>query len=86
MTQDGKLLQRGMRCLIDNLGIIDAEKFIAVLSRERIDDYTKWQRDYFDSMTPEEFRASLEEYIRNHPEDNYAKSMKNNQASSGNTK
>ena len=73
MTQDGKLLQRVMRCLIDNLGIIDAERFIAVLSRERIDDYTKWQRDYFDSMTPEEFRASLEEFMRNHPDDSYVK-------------
>lgn len=73
MTQDGKLLQRGMRCLIDNLGIIETEKFIALLSKERIDDYTVWQRDYFDSMSPEEFRASLDEFIRQHPEDSYVK-------------
>lgn len=67
MAYDGKLLQRGMRCLIDNLGIIETEKFIALLT-EKIPDYTQWQRDYFDSMTPEEFNASLEEFMRNHPE------------------
>lgn len=70
MAYDGKLLQRGMRCLIDNLGIIEAEKFIAMFTQEQIPDYTQWQRDYFDSMTPEEFRTSLEEFIKQHPDDN----------------
>ena len=70
MAYDGKLLQRGMRCLIDNLGIIDAEKFIALFTQEQIPDYTQWQRDYFDSMTDEEFHASLQEFMRNHPDDN----------------
>ena len=70
MAYDGELLQRGMRCLIDNLGIIEAERFVALLSRER-DDYTEWQRDYFDSMTPEEFRASLDEFVKQHPDDNF---------------
>ena len=74
MAYDGKLLQRGMRCLIDNLGIIETEKFIALISSEKIDDYTQWQRDYFDSMTPEEFRMSLENFIKQHPDDkNFAK-------------
>ena len=67
MAYDGELLQRGMRCLIDNLGIIETEKFIALLT-EQIPDYTQWQRDYFDSMTPEEFETSLQEFIRQHPE------------------
>lgn len=67
MAYDGELLQRGMRCLIDNLGIIETEKFIALLT-EQIPDYTQWQRDYFDSMTPEEFNTSLQEFIRQHPE------------------
>ena len=73
MAYDGELLQRGMRCLIDNLGIIDAEKFIALFTQEQIPDYTQWQRDYFDSMTPEEFNTSLEEFMRNHSDDCYVK-------------
>ena len=81
MAYDGKLLQRGMRCLIDNLGIIETEKFIALFTQEQIPDYTQWQRDYFDSMTPEEFNTSLEEFIRNHPDDSY-----DNQTFSSSTK
>ncbi len=73
MAYDGELLQRGMRCLIDNLGIIDAEKFIALFTQEQIPDYTQWQRDYYDSMTPEEFNTSLEEFMRNHSDDSYVK-------------
>ena len=79
MAYDGKLLQRGMRCLIDNLGIIDAEKFIDMF-REPISDYTEWQRDYFDSMTAEEFHASLQEFMRNHPDDkNFIKGESTNE-------
>ena len=69
MAYDGELLQRGMRCLIDNLGIIEAEKFIALFTQEQIPDYTQWQRDYFDAMTPEEFDTSLKEFMQNHPDD-----------------
>lgn len=39
MLNDERLMSRGMRCLIDNLGIIEAERFVALLSRER-GDYT----------------------------------------------
>ena len=72
MAYDGELLQRGMRCLIDNLGIIEAERFVALLSRER-GDYTEWQREHYDNMSSEEFLASLEEFMRNPPDDSYVK-------------
>ena len=44
-----ELLSRGMECLVESLGIVDAEYFIAAVRRERF-DYTKWQREYFDKM------------------------------------
>ncbi len=44
-----ELLSRGMDCLIRNMGVVDAEYFIAAVQRERF-DYTKWQREYFDNM------------------------------------
>ena len=44
-----ELLSRGMDCLIRNMGVVDAEYFIAAVQRERF-DYTKWQREYFDGM------------------------------------
>ena len=49
-----ELMDEGMRCLIERLGNVRAERFIAVIQRERF-DYTKWQREHFDGMTSDEF-------------------------------
>ena len=46
-----EILNRGMKCLVDNMGIVEAEHFISAVMRERF-DYTKWQRDYFDQVSP----------------------------------
>lgn len=60
------IMNRGMRCLIDNLGIVEAETFIATVIRERF-DYTEWQRGYFDAMTSEELNAAAVKYAEEHP-------------------
>ncbi|MGF7109491.1 hypothetical protein [Treponema pedis] len=44
-----ELLSRGMECLVESMGVVEAEYFIAAVRRERF-DYTKWQREYFDKM------------------------------------
>ena len=44
-----EILSRGMDCLINAMGVVDAEYFIATVQRERF-DYTKWQREYFDKI------------------------------------
>lgn len=41
-----ELMTRGMECLVKNMGIVDAESFIATIQRERF-DYTKWHQEYF---------------------------------------
>ena len=41
---DTVLRSEGMNILIDNLGAVDAERFIALMSREPF-DYTKWRQD-----------------------------------------
>ena len=41
-----ELLNRGMDCLVKNMGIVEAESFIAAIQRERF-DYTKWHQEYF---------------------------------------
>ena len=66
MTRSQKLIDKGMQCLIDNLGIIEAEKFIMLVLRERV-DYTEWQREHYDNMTAAELYAALLEY-ENHDE------------------
>lgn len=47
------LINTGMKILIEKLGNVDAEKFIALIIREPF-DYTKWQRELFEGMTIEE--------------------------------
>lgn len=66
MISDEEILERGMDCLMDNLGIIEAERFVSLVWKER-DKYNKWKQEY-DSMTPEEFHASLNEFIKQHPD------------------
>ena len=41
---DTVLRSEGMNILIDNLGAVDAERFIALMSREPF-DYTRWRQD-----------------------------------------
>lgn len=60
------ILNRGMECLTRNLGVVDAEQFISIIIREKF-DYTKWQRSYFDTMSPGEFHENALEYAKTHP-------------------
>ena len=46
------LMVRGMQCLMEHLGIFEAEQFISAVLREKF-DYTQWQREYFDAIPPE---------------------------------
>lgn len=47
------LINMGMKLLIENLGNVDAEKFVSLLLKDPF-DYTKWQRSLFDGMTIEQ--------------------------------
>lgn len=55
------LLVRGMRCLVNTLGVIEAEYFISAIRRERF-DYTKWQRKNFDDVDLETFVSAAAKY------------------------
>ena len=52
------IMNRGMECLTESLGVIDAEQFISIIIRERF-DYTKWQRMFFDKMGSGNFMSRL---------------------------
>jgi len=47
---DSVIKSEGMRILIDNLGKVDAERFISLIITEPF-DYTKWQDKHFDADT-----------------------------------
>ena len=55
-----ELYDEGLSVLVKNMGIVRAEQFISVLSREGF-DYTKWHQKIADEMTCEEFSRIVEE-------------------------
>ena len=64
MTNNTLLLNRGMECLTENLGLVEAERFISLLSSERF-DYTEWRKEnLFKDMTVEEISQAAMQYRR----------------------
>lgn len=61
-----EIMNKGMKCLTEQMGIIEAEQFISIIIREKF-DYTKWQRDYFDAKTPEEISLEASQFEKAHP-------------------
>lgn len=47
MRTDTIIRQEGMNALISQLGCVDAERFIVLISREPF-DYTKWREQYLE--------------------------------------
>ena len=50
---DTVLSQNAVKCLIENFGVVQTERFIAFITKEPF-DYTKWQRDLYSDMTVDE--------------------------------
>lgn len=61
-----EIMNRGMKCLTEQMGIIEAEQFISIIIREKF-DYTKWQREYFDAKTPEEISFEASDFEAKQP-------------------
>ena len=61
MTPDAILLDAGMKALIEKLGRVNAERFVALTNRNRF-DYTEWRQGLFEGMTLEELSREAMEY------------------------
>ena len=66
MHTTATIMNEGIHCLVERLGIIETEVFISQLIREPI-DYTKWQKDYYADMSVSELNKKAIEYARNNP-------------------
>ena len=65
MTNSVALLDRGIRCLNNELGIVDAERFVALLLKEPF-DYTEWRKEHlFDGMSIDEIIDEADKYCKN---------------------
>jgi hypothetical protein len=62
MYAEMTLRNEGMKILINNLGRVEAERFISLIIREPF-DYTEWQRNLFDDMSVKELsNLAMKEY------------------------
>ena len=66
MNNTIEIMDAGFACLVEKLGIVDAERFIALIKRDSF-DYTAWQREYFDKMKPGQILEEAVEYEKEHP-------------------
>jgi len=64
MTNSAVLLDRGIRCLNNELGIVDAERFVALILRESF-DYTEWRKNnLFVGMSIDEIIDGADQYCK----------------------
>ena len=61
-----ELLDTGFAYLVEKLGIVDAERFVAMIKGDSF-DYTIWRREYFDKMDLAQINAEAAAYARKHP-------------------
>jgi hypothetical protein len=53
MRTDTIIRNEGTQVLMDNLGLVEAERFIMLIQKEPF-DYTRWQENLFEDMSIDE--------------------------------
>ena len=61
MRTDNVLRLEAMSALLNSLGEVDAERFIAMIKRDTF-DYTEWRRDLWKDKSLDEIHAMATEY------------------------
>ena len=64
MKTDTAIKHEGFTALKDKLGIVDMERFIVLINREKL-DYTKWRKDICEDMDVAVLAEKAEEYSAN---------------------
>ena len=59
---DTVLRTEGIKLLTQNLGKVEAERFISLIIREPF-DYTKWQQDLFAEISVEELSKKAMDFV-----------------------
>lgn len=66
MNTTAEIMDAGITCLIEKLGIVETERFISVIIRES-SDFTKWRRKYFGDISSQEFNDAAVKYAEENP-------------------
>jgi len=64
MQTDTVLRCNGMKVLAESLGIVEAERFVALIQREPF-DYTEWRQHLFENVPLETFLENAQRYSEN---------------------
>ena len=67
MVTDTELRMEGMAVLLERLGIVEAERFISLLQREKF-DYTQWREGLWEGKSVRELSAAAMEFRTSHSE------------------
>ena len=65
-VSSAEIMDKGINCLIDNLGSVEAEYFISTLLREK-GDYTKWRQKYFADVDEKTYYEATAKYGKANP-------------------
>jgi len=67
MTNNAVLLDKGMRCLTSELGLVEAEQFVYLLLSESF-NYTEWRKEnLFVGMNVAEISRAADKYCKENP-------------------
>lgn len=66
MNSTIEIINKGMNCLLKQLGVVETEKFISIINREKF-DYTKWQRNLFEDMSFDEMNDAAMDFDKKNP-------------------
>ena len=58
---DTEIKIKGMNILTKNMGLIETERFISLIQRDKF-DYTKWRKNLFEGLSGEEISEKAMEY------------------------
>jgi len=61
MKTDSEIKHLGFEILSRNLGLVETERFIALIQREKF-DYTKWRNNLFKGMSEEDLSKSAMDF------------------------
>ena len=61
MKTNTVLRDRGMRVLAEQLGLVEAERFIALIRREPF-DYTQWRQGLYEDVPLDTFLKNAQNY------------------------
>ncbi len=64
MKADTIIRTEGMKALRNQLGVVEAERFITLIRRDNF-DYTEWQRDLWPEKSVDEIFAAAKEFSNN---------------------